>query len=219
MYGKLLQQLGLVRQACKLASLVSMVAFIASIVALLLNMPGLAIGSWLIAGATAATVSFPAAVYTERVAHLLVERVEEAETPPPRPPIDPLMAAAASIIAPPATALIVRSIVEWLASMIDWLVQVIPEAHVEVEKYEVTPIDKGVYAAGVLMMGLPALVDPLWRLLDQLTCLALRVLSVRDNSLRDKPCTSNLVEIVVWAKPLYNALDAKLFSEKWSIKD
>ena len=219
MYGKPLRWLNIARQASRAASILAMTTFAASIASLALGLPGLALGLWLVAGASAATISYTAAVYVERIASLIVERIEEAETPPPRPLLDPLTAAVVTVVAPPAAPLAVRGSVEWLVQLVDWAIQVMPEAYSEIERARVTPVDNRLYAAAVTVVGLPALVDPLWRLLDQLSCLVLRLLAVRDPSLRDKPCAGDLVEVVVWAKPLYNALDAKLFSEKWSIKD
>ena len=218
-YGKPLRRLGIARQANRAASILAMTAFAASIASLVLGMPGLALVLWLVAGASAATVSYTTSAYVERIAGLIVERIEEAETPPPRPLLDSLTAAVVTVVAPPAASLTVRGAVEWLVQLVDWAIQVIPEAYSEIEKIRVTPVDNRLYAAAVTVVGLPALVDPLWRLLDQLSCLVLRLLAVRDPSLRDKPCTGDFVEVVVWTKPLYNALDTKLFSEKWSIKD
>lgn len=220
MHGRLLAPLDLARRLSRAAALAAAVLFASSLALLALGLPGPALALWLAAGASAGTVSYLSSSYVYRLAGILLERAGEAEEPAPRPLFDPLTGALATIVAPPAAALVAKGSIEWLGQLLDWVLQAMPEAQQVVEKEApIAPVSPGLYAAAATVVGLPLLVEPLWRLLGGLACLSLRVLAARDPMLRDKPCTGDLIEIVVWSKPLYDALNSKLFSEKWSIKD
>lgn len=145
--------------------------------------------------------------------------IREYDVEPLRPPFRPLGAAAAVLAVPFTAPLVVSSMNAWLLNIVE---KIIVETGIDVDEVarelpsSITSF-KPFIAGAILPILQPISILYSWRNLQLALCGLLRVLSRR--GLWDKPCTPDFIEIMVWAKPNNLALNSKLLSEKWSIKD
>ncbi|ABM80914.1 hypothetical protein Hbut_1071 [Hyperthermus butylicus DSM 5456] len=202
------------------------VLFYVSLASLLLGRTDYALLAWLASGAFAGAAVYPATLYSYRLARLILSKVPPLETPPPRPYTSPAVSLTLPILAPPVASLLLLANIRWLLELGDAVLAAYePESArrfrrgvEELAASRGLGLSVGDYTVGVSVIGLPATIVRHLRGLLVLTCKLFELLPP-EAGLRDKLCTHDLVEVVVWAEPHNPPIDSKLFSEKWSVKD
>ena len=136
-----------------------------------------------------------------------------------RPPFKPPSAIAAVLAVPFIAPLVAASMNHWLLNVTE---RIAARTGISVEEVarelpaSITSLKPFVISTAIPILQPIALLYS-WRQFQLTLCGLLRILTRK--GLWDKPCTPDFIEIMIWAQPNNLALDSKLLSEKWSIKD
>jgi len=136
-----------------------------------------------------------------------------------RPPFKPLSAIAVVLAVPFTAPLVAASMNHWLLNVAE---RIAARTDIDLEEVarelpaSITSLKPFVISAVIPILQPIALLYS-WRHFQLTLCGLLRTLTRK--GLWDKPCTLDFIEIMIWTKPNDLALNSKLLSEKWSIKD
>jgi len=203
------------------SSMAAGLLWLASLAALVYGYPRLALLLWLGAGAGSAGAVTLFALYAQGARLLAAELGVE----PPRPRLDPWVAAATALAAPPAAGLLIYAAVRQVLDVADAASGLPGGEPREVAEAvlggaALEPLE-GLAAASVFPPLLPLLVPRAALAARVAACAAYEAArrSPRGRGLLDKPCRPDLVDVVVWAKPLGLTLDLESLLEQWSVQD
>ncbi len=136
-----------------------------------------------------------------------------------RPPFKPFSAIAVVLAVPFIAPLVTTSMNHWLLDVTE---RIVARTSIDVEEVakelpaSITSLKPFIVSTVIPILQPIALLYS-WRRFQLTLCGILRVLTRK--GLWDKPCTLDFIEIMIWTQPNNLALNSKLLSEKWSIKD
>jgi hypothetical protein len=185
-----------------------------------------ALAAWVLSGFFAGYSAFVSSDFSFRLVSTLADALNARDALLPRRPLaDPHAALAYSTIAPPVAAVIMLFNSRWLVDAVHSVLVHSGTPEGEVARWLVERglageegVKGSTYLLGATILGLPYTVSRHYRWLLIVACAALQS-SPGWSSLRDKPCTQDFIEVMVWGELDNSTLNSKLLAEKWSIQD